>query len=318
MRGFMAVVFIGAVMTGLLPFTAAAQSQVAPPAGATFKGGIDLVTVSAVVRDRKGKLVKDLTRDDFQVIDNGIVRHIADFRPDRAPVSVAVLVDGSGSMQVAAKIEDARLAAAQLFAWLEPGRDEVAIYSFDTGLYELQPFTNQKNPATLHASLSSIAPFGMTSLHDAVAATARAVALRNNAHRAVIVLTDGVDNGSRLTPGEVSGIASSIDVPVYVVAVVSPLDHAGAASAVRSERPVPVGDLADLARWTGGELFVSSGTAHTAVATREIINELRHQYLLAFEPGQAPGWHPLEVRARKGNLIIRARSGYVAGRQAHD
>ena len=318
MLRFTGFVLTVVLMTGVLAPGAAAQAPVAPPVGATFRGGIDLVTVSAVVRDRKGKIVKNLVRDDFEVIDNGIVRTIAEFRPDRAPVSVAILIDGSGSMQVAAKIDDARRAATQLFAWLEPGRDEVAIYSFDTGLYELQAFTTRENGAAFNASLSRIEPFGMTSLHDAVAATARAVARRNNSHRAVIVLTDGVDNGSRLTPAEVSGIASSIDVPVYVVAVVSPLDHEGTASAVRSERPVPVGDLADLARWTGGELFVSSGMAHTVVATREIVNELRHQYLLAFEPGHAPGWHPLEVRARKGNLIIRARSGYVAGRQAHN
>ncbi len=320
MRRLTGVLLAATLMAGSVAVPVAAQTPMAaPPAGATFRGGIDLVTVSAVVKDRKGKIVKNLAREDFEVIDNGIVRTIAEFRPDQAPLSVAVLLDGSGSMQVADKIEGARRAAAQLFAWLEPGRDEVAIYSFDTGLYELQPFaTRRESVAEFHASLSGVEPFGMTSLHDAVAATARAVARRSNLHRAVIVLTDGVDNGSRLTPAEVSGIASSIDVPVYVVAVVSPLDHAGTASAVKSERPVPVGDLADLARWTGGELYVSSGPAHTAVATREIVDELRHQYLIAFEPGQSPGWHPLEVRARKGNLIIRARSGYVAGRQAHD
>ena len=73
----------------------------------------------------------------------------------------------------------------------------------------------------------------------------------------MIVLTDGVDNASQLSAAEVSGIASSIDVPVYILAVVSPLDHSGASTAV-NERPVPVGDLADLARWTGGEFFVRS------------------------------------------------------------
>jgi len=80
---------------------------------------------------------------------------------------------------------------------------------------------------------------------------------------------------------------------------------------------VPVGNLADLARWTGGELYVSSSAEHTSAATREIVEELRHQYLIAFEPGTRPGWHPLEVRTRKDNLIVRARSGYMAG-QAQD
>jgi Ca-activated chloride channel family protein len=272
-----------------------------------------MVTVSAVVRDRKGRIVKNLSKFDFELLDSGLPRAIKQFRPDEAAISVAVLVDGSGSMQVADKINDARAAAQYLFAWLDPRRDEVGIYSFDTGLYELRAFGNARAGGELHSSLSGIEPFGMTSLHDAVAATARVVATRNNIHRAVIVLTDGVDNGSRLSPAEVSGIASSIDVPVYIVAVVSPLDHAGASSAVRSERPVPVGDLADLARWTGGELFVSSGPGHTSAATREIVDELRHQYLIAFEPGAGPGWHPLEVRTRKGNHIVRARSGYMAG-----
>jgi VWFA-related protein len=310
-------ILLGSLLLGAVSMPAAAQSEVAPAAGATFKSGIDMVTVSAVVRDRKGRIVKNLRRSDFELLDSGVPRPIKDFRPDQAAISVAVLVDGSGSMQVADKIVEARAAAQFLFAWLDPRRDEVGIFSFDTGLYELRPFATADEPEALHASLSRVEPFGMTSLHDAVAATARVVAERGNIHRAVIVLTDGVDNGSRLTPAEVSGIASSIDVPVYIVAVVSPLDHAGAATAVRSERPVPVGDLADLARWTGGELFVSSGPTHTSQATREIVNELRHQYLIAFEPGTRPGWHPLEVRTRKGNLIVRARSGYMAG-QAQD
>jgi len=302
----------GLMLLGAAVPAAAQTTEVAPPAGVTFRSGVDMVTVSAVVRDRKGRIVKNLRRSDFELLDSGMPRAIKDFRPDQAAISVAVLLDGSGSMQVADKIDEARAAAQYIFAWLDPGRDEVGVFSFDTGLYELRPFGTAEEPGQLQTSLAQVVPFGMTSLHDAVAATARVAAERPNVHRAVIVLTDGVDNGSRLTPAEVSGIASSIDVPVYIVAVVSPLDHAGAATAVRSERPVPVGDLADLARWTGGELYVSSGPGYTSQATREIVNELRHQYLIAFEPGTRPGWHPLELRTRKDNLVVRARSGYMA------
>lgn len=294
--------------------SADAQLPVGVGQGPTFKSGIDLVTVSAVVRDKKGRVVKNLGRSDFELFDGGKWRPITEFRPDAAPVSVALLFDASGSMQVAAKIEEARAAARQLLAWLHEGKDEVGMYSFDSSLHELQPFTTRDaDVGQVQQSMSGIEPFGMTSLHDAIAATSRLVARRNNAHRAVIVLTDGVDNNSRLSPPEVSGIASSIDVPVYIVAVVSPLDHPGVATAVNSERPLPVGDLADLARWTGGELFLSSAPAHTSIAAREIVNELRHQYLIAFEPTGAAGWHSLEVRARRGNLVVRARSGYMAG-----
>lgn len=309
----------GLVLVGLGP-TANAQPAPGAPSPAAqselprFKAGIDLVTVSAVVRDKKGRVVKNLGRTDFQLFDGGRQRPIAEFRPDEAAVSVALLFDASGSMQVASKIDEARAAARHVLSWLQPGRDEVGIFAFDSRLRELQPFSfRNSDPQEVHNSITAIEPFGMTSLHDAIAATAKQVARRQNAHRAVIVLTDGVDNNSRLSPPEVSGIASSIDVPVYIVAVVSPLDHPGVASAVHSERPLPVGDLADLARWTGGELFLSSTPAHTSTAAREIVNELRHQYLIAFEPTGAAGWHPLEVRARRGDLVVRARSGYIAG-----
>jgi VWFA-related protein len=298
--------------------SAGAQSSAPPAAGPTFKGGIDLVTVSAVVRDKKGRVVKDLGRGDFQLFDGGRQRPIADFRPNNAHVSVALLFDGSGSMQVASKIEDARAAARHVLSWLEPGKDEVGIFSFDTRLREVQAFGTSESSDQMDRSIAGIAPFGMTSLHDAIAATARLVARRNNAHRAVIVLTDGIDNNSRLSPPEVSGIASSIDVPVYIVAVVSPLDHPGVSTAVNTERPLPVGDLADLARWTGGDFFVSSSPAHTSVAAREIVNELRHQYLIAFEPTGASGWHALELRTRQSNMVVRARSGYMAGPSPRD
>lgn len=320
-RLFPLVVLLGA-MAGAAgaqsPSGGQSASGAQPPVGEayrpTFKGGIDLVTVSAVVRDSKGRVVKNLSRSDFELFDGGKRRPIAEFRPDDAPVSVALLFDASGSMQVASKIDEARAAARHLLSWLQPGRDEVGIFSFDSRLHELQPFTLRRGTqADSPESFTGIQPFGMTSLHDAVAATARLVARRPHSHRAVIVLTDGVDNNSKLSPPEVSGIASSIDVPVYVFAVVSPLDHPGVASAVHSERPLPVGDLADLARWTGGELFLSSAPAHTSAAAREIVNELRHQYLIAFEPTGAAGWHSLEVRTRRDNLVVRARSGYMAG-----
>jgi Ca-activated chloride channel homolog len=298
--------------------TSGQTSTAAAPGVLTFRAGVDRVTISAVVRDHKGKLVTDLTQSDFEVLDNGERRPITDFRPERAAVSVALLFDVSGSMQVAAKIDSARLAARQVLAWLQAGRDELAIYSFDTALHQLEPFTLYQEDAKLERSLFGIAPFGMTSLNDAISATAQDLAARPTSHRAVIVLTDGRDNHSQLSPAEVSGIASSIDVPVYIMAVLSPLDHVGATTAVNTESPVPVGDLADLARWTGGEFFATSATAQTSLAARQIVDELRHQYLIAFAPTSRSGWHPLEVRARGRQLAVRARGGYMVGQPQTD
>ena len=69
--------------------------------------------------------------------------------------------------------------------------------------------------------------------------------------------------------------------------------------------------LADLARWTGGDLRISSVPAHTVEGLADLFTELRHQYVITFEPGKRPGWHPLEIRTRKKNLAVRARSGYM-------
>jgi hypothetical protein len=129
----------------------------------------------------------------------------------------------------------------------------------------------------------------------------------------VVAITDGADNFSRLTPEQVSGIASSIDVPIYVMVVVSPFDRFGR-STVDDPRLVDAatsGPLANLAHWTGGEIHVGVGPLQTSQAARQIVTELRQQYLIAFEPGRQTGWHPIELRTRNRDLVVRARSGYV-------
>lgn len=296
----------------LVTLLAGASQAGAQEPAATFKSGVDLVTVSAVVRDKDGRLVPSLQVQDFQLLDSGEPRTIAHFRAEETPVSIAVLFDVSGSMDVGDKKLDAREAAGQLLSWLRPGTDEIALFTFDSSLHEITPFSTDASRA--RAALETIRPFGVTSLRDAIAATAQRVVERGRPRRAVLVLTDGVDTASTLSTEEVSGIASSIDVPVYIVAVVSPLDHPGAKTAVGNADELDIaGSLADLARWTGGALKVVSAPAHASLAVRQIVNELRHQYLIVFEPGATPGWHPLEVRMRGKGLTVRARSGYFAG-----
>src|SRR5207249_3689072 len=118
--------------------TPAGQVVQTPPV-ATFKSSVDLVRVSAIVRDHKGRFVQDLTARDFEILDAGQVRRIADFRRDFAGVSIALLFDVSGSME--ARLADAREAARHVLSWLETERDEAAIYTFDTQLQEVAPFT---------------------------------------------------------------------------------------------------------------------------------------------------------------------------------
>jgi Ca-activated chloride channel family protein len=254
--------------------------------------------------------VGTLGKDDFELLDAGVPRPIVEFRTEQSPLSLGILVDVSGSMDVTAKLEGVRLAAHHLLSWMRPGVDEAALYMFSTSLTEVVGFTRETD--RIRTGLERISPFGATSLHDAIAAAADRVVERGRLRRAVVVLTDGIDTASRLTAAEVSGIASAIDVPVYVLAVVSPIDDPDDELALHEETQQQA-DLSDLARWTGGALIMASQAAEASLAARQIVTELRNQYLIAFEPSQKPGWHPLELRLRPRGLTVRARSGYYAG-----
>jgi Ca-activated chloride channel family protein len=291
------------------------QTPVADQQVPSFKSGVDLVTVSATVRDRKGRLVKGLTSKDFEVLDGGARRAITDFRSEPSPVSIAILFDISGSMRVADRALAAKFAAHHLLSWLEQGRDEAALFTFDSRLHEVAPFT--VDTRALQGALGEVDPFGATSLHDAISEAAQRVAMRAGRRRAVVVVTDGIDTASRLTAAEVSGVASGIDVPVYVVATVLPIDHPGRdGSLVSPGSPSEEGTVEDLAIWTGGAFFYSSTPADTSHAARQVIEELREQYVIAFEPASGTGWRPLEIRTRDKDHIVRTRSGYMAGPRA--
>ena len=297
-----------ALLAVLLAPAAGAQDA-APQARPTFKAGVDLVSVAAVVRDRKGRFVRNLKKDDFVLMEGSHKRDIVEFHAEEdAPV------------RVASKIEGARQAARYVLGSLRlsapAGRvtDEVAVFSFDMNLQYLQPFTTDQG--AIESALARVVPFGQTSLYDAVAQTAKHVAdvAPGDPHRlAVVVLTDGVDTSSLMKPEEVSAIASQIDVPVYVLSVVSPLDHPGGPDVVDTVHTPPESELRSLARWTGGDLFVTSAPAHASIAARQIVDELRHQYVLAFGSSSASGWHRLDVRVKDRDWTVRARAGYMAG-----
>jgi Ca-activated chloride channel family protein len=285
--------------------SASAQNE----AVASFKSSVDVVRVSAIVRDQRGRFVRDLSAKDFEVIDGGRPQRISDFRHDLAGVSLAMLFDVSGSME--GQMENAHEAATHVLSWLDAERDEVAIFAFDSRLDEILDFTTGLR--RLPEAMTSMMPFGATSLHDAIAETARLVAKREGRRHAVVVFTDGTDTSSRLSPSEVSGIASSIDVPVYIFGIVSAIDNPAEEIAAPAAQALLTGALANLAAWTGGHMLVASTIGQRSVAARQIVDELRHQYLIAFESSGKPGWHPLVVRARSKDLVVRARSGYYAG-----
>jgi Ca-activated chloride channel homolog len=315
---------IGRLITVLAIASQASLSLSAQDAPvATFKSGIDLVSVSAVVRDKKGKVVRALTPKDFVVMDGGTQRKIVELHADEsAPASVALLVDGSGSMAVGAALDSSRHICKLVLTTLDEKRDDAALLSFDTRLLTLRDFTGQFE--NIRNGLGDLQAFGQTSLYDAIAGASAVVAQRARNRRAVIVLTDGADTASQYTPQEVAWIASTIDVPVYVFAVsqtTTPGEAAKEAAAKDKEKEtgekpaVPMNPLADLARATGGDYFVAGSPALAVNGIIRLVEELRHQYLIAFEPSAAAGMRQLEIKTRKQNLRVSARRWYTSGSQ---
>ena len=303
-----------AVCSAILPAPAGAQVGAERPQ-ASFRSSLDLVSIQTSVRDRRGRPVKGLTTDDFEVRDNGKPTPILSFRSDRqSPLSLAVLVDMSGSMRVGPKMAMTRQVFDTLLKQLRPGHDELALLTFDSALHERQPFTKEID--RLSGVLDNLKPFGSTSLYDAIAATARRLGARSATHKAIIVLTDGTDTSSTLTAPEVSGLASSIDVPVYIVATVPSIDQAAMLETEdpAGSRPSGGAALKDLAEWTGGSLLFAASFGETVAVAARLLEELRQQYVLAIEAAQGLNeWRRLEVRVRDRSAVVKARSGYFGG-----
>jgi VWFA-related protein len=303
--------FTALAAVAAVPLLAQAPQPQAPiNSSATFKSGVEAVTVTASVRDRRGKTVFNLDRNDFEVIDSGMRRQIRDFYTGDSGISLAVLVDISGSMAVGNNIDRAKEAVSTAMGGLKRGADEAGLFSFDSRFLRMVDFTEDLDRVK-YAKLVG-APWGTTSLYDSIAEAAQALSTRSNLHRAVLVVTDGLDTGSRLTPGQVSGIASTIDVPVYVLVVATPVDRANSDVVGQDANKVAV-TLADLARWTGGDTRVTSTNEEAVAAIADLFTEIRHRYLITFDPSENAGWHALEIRTPKRNLVVRARGWYRSG-----
>jgi VWFA-related protein len=278
----------------------------------TFRSSADLVSIQASVRDKRGRPVPGLRPTDFEVRDNGRLSPVLSLRSDRqSPVSVAILVDMSGSMSVGPKIAMARQAFDSLRSQLRDNEDELAVFTFDSALHERQPFTS--GIEHLRHALDDFRPFGSTSLYDATADTARHLAARSATHKAIIVLTDGIDTSSTLTAPQVSGLASSIDVPVYIVATVPSVDQVAMIEGTERSTPSNGADLRDLAEWTGGQLVFASSFLDTVAVASTLLDELRQQYILAIEAASIHEWRRLEIRVKQPAAVVKARSGYFGG-----
>jgi len=292
----------------------AALPASAPGQVLSFSARSDLVVFSATAVDGKGRPVTDLRREEFHIYEEGRVQSIAHFHGGRGLAArILLLVDASGSMSEERKVANARWAAGQILDAL--GReDQVAVAGFDSRYWGVVAFTRDRE--AVRKGLESVTPFGSTALHDALDKAAGDIASHGEGRRAIVVLTDGVDTSSQKTPDEVIARSNALDVPIYSVSVVSPLDDPGSESFLGKKESAGAAAAADtLARYaalSGGSAFRVSSPAALRLAADRIAGELKHQYRLGWDAPTGPSrFRRVVVQSTRKGVTVRTRSGYL-------
>jgi len=286
-----------------------------PQAPYRFETSVDAVHLTVSITKKNGSLVTDLKEMDFQVYEDGISQELTFFaRGTDAPVDIMLLVDASGSMDVISKVANIRNAAIQLIYSLDP-EDRVAVYAFDKHLYEALAFTEDKEAAV--SKLQTIEPFGSTALYDAVALASTEMQHRGFGRRAMVVMTDGVDTSSELSIGEAVERAKGLDVPVYSVRVLSPLDdpESDRYVGVHGREAKEEDGLRRFSEETGGRLFEASEIGALRLVALRIREELKTQYRLGYVPNNTTkdgSFRRIDIETRRGGVVVHARQGYYA------
>jgi Ca-activated chloride channel family protein len=289
------------------------------PAGApgqvlSFPARGDLVVFSATAVDGKGRPVTDLKRKDFRVVEEGRLQAIERFYGGQElPARVLLLIDGSGSMDEELKVTSVRFAAERILDALSD-EDQVALAGFDSRYWGVVAFTHDRE--AVRKGLATVEPFGSTALHDALDQAARDLASHGEGRRAVVVITDGVDTSSEKTPREVLERSRALDVPIYTISAVSPLDDPESSLYVGRERKGAAAaggeQLERYASLSGGAAFRVSNYVGLKKAAERIAAELKHQYRLGYDPPPGPArFRRVQVRTIRKGVTVRTRSGYV-------
>ena len=281
---------------------------------ARFASGADLVILSATAVDRHGRPVTDLRREEIRIFEDGRPQKVEHFSQGRAvSARLLLLLDASGSMQGELKTTSTRMAAVQILAALDP-EDETALAAFDNKYWGVVAFTRDRGK--IEQAMAEIEPFGSTALHDALARASSDLASHGEGRRAVVVLTDGVDTASQLLADDVLARSQALDVPIYAVSVVSPLEDPQSARFSGRERPALATAgatvLARYAEMSGGAAFTVSEIGGLRAAATRIVTELKQQYRLGYDPPPGPpSFRRIDVRSTRKGVVVRTRRGYV-------
>jgi len=270
-------------------------AQQAPP---VFRSSVDIVPVYATVTDPAGAFTRGLTRDDFEVLDDGKPQQIVSFSEEAQAISVSVILDTSGSMSAA---RPKMLAAAGLFLDQLRPDDRAMLGSL---VYAGRPFTSDK--ARLRSAMDLIPPDPGSPIW---AALDRAVtALQPETQRRVIVMyTDGHNTNIgqyNFLKADESSVRERLEAEGVML------------YAIGFQGVSLAGGIKNISRRSGGRATELGKDDDLAKALTAIADELHHQYLIGFTPAAFDGKsHKIEVRLKKADLTVRARQQYLAVRK---
>lgn len=273
---------------------------------------VSYVMVPFAVLNAKGVPITDLKAKEVSLMvdDKPVATDMFELSMN-APVSWTILLDGSGSMGLAGKMDAAKAAINALTARRKKG-DDFALFVFDSEgrANELVPFT--ENPGAITRALDVVKPWGKTAFFDALAEMPEHSELGRNPSRAIILLSDGIDNASKLTRAEIEKRMEGVAIPVYAFGLREPAEAGPKKIAPISEEMSNIDLLEELAAATGGRSFVGNKPEIIASAIDGIEKILRAQYLIGFSPtGKgAVKYRRISLKLAGRVRSVRVRAGY--------
>ena len=294
--------FAASIAIGLIAVVDAGQRS-------TFRGGVDLVSLSVTVTGPGGRYVSDLDAADFSVLEDGRKQELSFFERASTPLAVSLLIDSSTSMYN--ELPLAQQAASEFVDRLRPG-DLAQVVDFDRRVQVLQPFTDDRE--TLQRAIRRVVARGSTSMFTAIYIALRELgALAKPAgdqlrRDVIVVLSDGEDTSSLVTFDHVLDGAKRSQSVIYTIGL-----GLGPAP-MRRGATHPEFALRTLAQDTGGRMFLPKTGEQLSGIYGEIADELASQYVLGYvsDNESRSGWRSIAVRLARPELRARARPGYFA------
>lgn len=273
----------------------------------TIRRDVDEVVLNCTVVDSDGRLVQDLTRDDFHVFEDNAPQNIVAFQHSDIPVSMGILVDNSGSMRD--KRAAVNAAALDLVRASNPS-DEAFIVNFSDEAFLDQDFTSDINK--LRQGLGHIESRGGTALYDAVVASADQLAQgARRPKQVLLIVTDGEDNASTLNLEQTIRRVQDLQGPVVYTIGLLFGDDAHGGEARRARRALQL-----LSDETGGMAFFPRSLADVDTIAAEVARDIRNQYTIGYhstKPMSQGGYRTIRVDAKAthhGKLYVRTKAGY--------